>query len=578
MLKISSLDMKERPRPARISVVTQLSGTGNPLSTSRHAGSPIAEGGRGRRLERLIRVAKRNMGLILLCVVLAPAAALAVSLLQTKQYTASSSLLFRDPGLDQKFTGAPFFQEGEDEARLAATNLRLVSLDSLATRTARELDEPGFGREDVANAVEVAADGPSDVVTVKATDRDPRFAAELANTYAREYIAFRREADRAKVREAQALVQSRLDAMTPEERASRSGQELEDSARQLALLAALQTGNAELVQRARPPTSASSPKPVRSVALGLMLGLLLAIGLTLIREQLDRRLRDDSDVTDVLNVPVLAAIPENRASVTAVDTPLAAPDTEAFRMLRTNLRYFNVDEELNSILVMSAIPKEGKTTISWNLARAEARAGKRVLYIEADLRRPVVGTQLGIAAHGGLTLVLAGVTKPGDAITTVSGVDVITAGPPPPNPAELIESQRMRKLIQWGEDHYDRVIVDTPPAAVVADAIPLVPMVSGVVIVVRLGYSRRDAVERLHTQLSNVDAPVLGVVLNGTVARKSDYQYGQRPGLFAEEPEADLLERSDDVEGSDNGAHTLEGELPAAVGYGTQFERANRHS
>jgi polysaccharide biosynthesis transport protein len=519
----------------------------------------------------VIRVARRNMGLILLCVVLAPAAALAVSLIQTKEYTASSSLLFRDPGLDQKFTGAPFFQEGEDEARLAATNLRLVSLDSLATRTARKLDKPGFGRGDVSNAVEVAADGPSDVVTVKATDRDPKFAAELANIYAREYIVFRREADRAKVREAQALVQRRLDAMTSEQRAGSSGQELEDSARQLELLAALQTGNAELVQRARPPTSASSPKPVRSVALGLMLGLLLAIGATLLREQLDRRLRDPSDVTDLLNVPVLAAIPENRTTPRYAN-PLEPPDSEAFRMLRTNLRYFNVDEELNSILVMSAAPKEGKTTISWNLARAEARAGKRVLLIEADLRRPALGSMLGVAARGGLTLILAGVTNPGDTLTTVGDVDVITAGPPPPNPAELIESQRMRKLIQWGEERYDRVIIDTPPAAMVADAIPLVPMVSGVVVVVRLGQSRHDAVERLQTQLANVDAPVLGVVLNDSVVRKSDYYYPQRPGLFAELPDEELLEPSED------GELEIESTLPTSNGHTTQFERTNRHA
>ena len=176
-------------------------------------------------------------------------------------------------------------------------------------------------------------------------------------------------------------------------------------------------------------------------------------------------------------------------------------------MLRTNLRYFNVDEELNSILVMSAAPEDGKTSIAWNLARAEARAGKRVLCIEADLRRPTLATRLDVAADGGLSLILAGVMDPGEALTTVSGADVITAGPLPPNPAELIESQRMRKLIQWGEEHYDRVIIDTPPAAVVADAIPLVPMVSGVVIVVRLGHSHRDAVERLRTQLATSTRP-----------------------------------------------------------------------
>jgi capsular exopolysaccharide synthesis family protein len=324
--------------------------------------------------------------------------------------------------------------------------------------------------------------------------------------------------------------------MSPEDRAGSAGQDLEDSARQLELLTALQTGNAEVVQRARPPETASSPKPVRSAAIGLMLGLLLAVAATLIREQIDRRLRDPGDVADILNVPVLAAIPEDRTSTrnaTAADSPLRL-NTEAFMMLRANLRYFNVDEELNSILVMSAGPEEGKTSISWNLARAEARAGKRVLCIEADLRRPTLARHVGTATEGGLSLVLAGVTDAVDAITTVSGVDVITAGPLPPNPAELIESQRMRKLIQWGEKNYDRVIIDSPPAAVVADAIPMVPMVSGVVIVVRLGHSQRDAVGHLATQLANVNAPVLGVVLNGSVSRRSDYAYARRPVFLAE--------------------------------------------
>ncbi len=239
-------------------------------------------------------------------------------------------------------------------------------------------------------------------------------------------------------------------------------------------------------------------------------------------------------------MPVLSVIAEERGASRqdiATDTPFRRLDTEAFRMLRTNLRYFNVDEELNSILVMSAEPEEGKTSIAWNLARAEARAGKRVLCVEADMRRPTLATRLDVGGDGGLSLILAGVMDPEDVLTTVSGVDVITAGPLPPNPAELIESQRMRKLIQWGEKHYDRVIIDTPPAAVVADAIPLVPMVSGVVILVRLGHSHRDAVERLRTQLANVNAPVLGVVLNGSVSRRSEYEYGRHEVFLAEAPD-----------------------------------------
>ena len=525
---------------------------------SQQAGPGQPDGAREGTLQRVIPIVRRNLGLILLCLVLAPAAALAISLLQSKEYTASSSLLFRDPGLDTKFTGTPFFREGEDEARLAATNVRLVSLDSMAARTARKLAVPGVGREEISDAVEVTPEGTSDVVTIKATDTDPKFAAQIANTFASEYVVFRRGADRAKVREALVLAGDKLDAMTPDEQAGDAGQELEDSIRQLELLAALQTGNAEVVQRAQPPTSASSPKPARSVAIGLVLGILLAVALTLIREQVDRRLREPSDVTDLLNVPVLAAIPEDRSSlrhVTAGEASLRRLDTEAFMMLRTNLRYFNVDEELNSILVMSASPGEGKTSISWNLARAEARSGKRVLYIEADLRRPTVASHLGVTPDGGLSLILAGVMDPGDTVTNVSGVDIITAGPLPPNPAELIESQRMRKLIQWGEQNYDRVIIDTPPAAVVADAIPMVPMVSGAVIVVRLGHSQRDAVEHLRTQLANVNAPVIGVVLNGGVGRRNDYAYARRPLFLPEAHEAVPSEPSDDAEERDVRGH-----------------------
>jgi polysaccharide biosynthesis transport protein len=515
---------------------------------SQQGGAQQPEGDRQGTLQRIIPILRRNLGLILLCLVLAPAAALAISLLQDKEYTASSSLLFRDPGLDTKFTGTPFFQEGEDEARTQATNVKLVSLDAMAARTARALEQPGWDRKRVSEAVEVTQEGTSDVVSIQATDTDPDFAARLANTFANEYVVFRRQADRAKVKEALNLAEDRFAAMTPEDQAGEEGQSLQDSIQQLELLAALQTGNAEVVQRALPPSSPSAPKPVRSVAIGLVLGILLAIALTLIREQIDRRLREPSDVTDLLNVPVLAAIPEDRSSLRHVadgEATLRRLDTEAFMMLRTNLRYFNVDEEVTSILVMSASPGEGKTSISWNLARAEARSGKRVLYIEADLRRPTVASHLGVAPDGGLSLILAGVMDPGDTLTDVSGVDIITAGPLPPNPAELIESQRMRKLIQWGEQHYDRVIIDTPPAAVVADAIPMVPMVSGVVIVVRLGHSQRDAVEHLRTQLANVNAPVLGVVLNGGVGRRNDYAYARRPLFLPEAHEGAPSEDAD---------------------------------
>jgi tyrosine-protein kinase len=487
--------------------------------------------------ERVLHIMRRNMKLIVLCLVLVPIAAYVVSKLQEKQYATTASLLFRDPGLDEKLFGAGLTPTESDPERNAQTNQQLVSLKSVCDRTSKALAQPGFDADRVCSAVEVAPAGQSDIINITATDPSPAFAARLANTFAGEYIAFRREADRAKVREAEELVQARLDSLSEEEQVGDEGQDLQEQARRLEILTSLQTGNAELVQRAVPPTSAASPKPARNVALGIILGIVLAAALTLLREQLDRRVRDAEDVREVIDLPVLANIPESRAApqLATGEGSLDAAASEAFLLMRANLQYFNVDEKITTILITSAAPQEGKTTVSWNLARAEARANKKVLFLEADLRRPSLSRHLGtITTRGGLTLVLAEVLDAPEAIMNVHGVDVIPAGPLPPNPAELIESQRMRDLIRWGEQNYDRVIVDTPPTSVVADAIPLVTAVDGVVVVIRMGRSRRDAVQRLRNQLANMNAHVLGVVLNDSNVRKSEYYYGQRPGMFGD--------------------------------------------
>jgi len=488
-------------------------------------------------LDRAIAIARRNLVLLLVCITAVPAAALAFSLAQTKEYTASASLLFRDPQLDQTLFGSSFFEPTGDPQRAAATNLRLVSLREVSERTARRLDRPGLTADMVGDSIEVSPEGESDIVAVEAVAGEPRLAALIANTFAREYIAFRRQADRAKVREAQTVVQTRLDELSPEELLGPAGRELEERSRELEILTSLQTGNAELVQPADPPESASSPQPRRNVAIGILLGMLLGVGLALLREQLDKRLKDLDDVAAVFDLPVLATIPESRIIARGqpgIALASAGSEGEAFLMLRTNLRYFNIDHEIRSLLVTSAAPQDGKTTVSWGLAVAEARAGKRVLFIEGDLRRPTLAPELGVSKVPGLSLVLSGAFAAEEAVQKVNGVDVLVAGPLPPNPAELMESQRMRQLVHWGEKNYDRVVVDSPPAAVVADAIPLVSEVTGVVVVVRLGRSRRDASERLRDQLVNIDAPMLGVVVNGAHARaRNDYYSADRP-LFAE--------------------------------------------
>jgi polysaccharide biosynthesis transport protein len=462
--------------------------------------------------ERGLAIVRRNWLIMLICLVTVPLVTLIYSKLQTPEYTASTSLLFSPP--EFQIGGTP----ETDPQREAATNLRLVQLEQIPARTAKALDKPGLTTGGVKEKIEVSPQGESDLIAIEATDESPEFSRVLANEYARQFIAFQRETDLSKITTAQGAVEQRLEELSPTELESAEGQELERRSRQLELIATLETGNAEVVQEATVPGSPSSPKTKRNVALGLFLGIVLAICLALLREQLDRRLRDLEDVEEMFDVPILGTIPESSAIDHSGPGSQLAPggaEAEAFRMLRASLRYFNVDRQVSSILVTSSVSQDGKTTVAWNLALSEARAGDRVLYIESDLRRPSLAAQLGLTAEDGLSLVLTGNSSPEDAVQRIEDVDVLLAGPTPPNPAELIESERMAELLRWAEGEYDRVIIDTPPAAVVADAVALFSKVGGVVIVARLRKSPREAAEHLRDQLVNTGAPVLGLVING---------------------------------------------------------------
>jgi receptor protein-tyrosine kinase len=483
-------------------------------------------------LKRFLGIARRNRWLLLVCFLAVPAAALAYSLQQTKQYTATASLVFGTSGVETSLFefSAPV---NPDPQRESNTNLQLVSVQQVAQRTVKALNEPGLTAEDVLGSVSVNPAGESELATVDATAADPAFAARLANTVARQYIAFSKEANEAKVKTAQRLIEERLQSLPPAEREGPAGEELEAKIRQLSTLSAVQSGNAELAQEATAPTSPSSPKTTRNVALGIVLGLVLGIGLALLREQFDRRIRDIDDIQELFGVPVLGTIPESRAiSHTSPGTELSpgGMEGESFRMLRASLRYFNTDREVKSILITSAASRDGKTTVAWNFAIAESRAGKAVLYIEADLRRPTIAEHLGIKTERGLSLILAGLDRPQRAYHHhESGVDVLPAGPLPPNPAELIETRRMTDLLHWAEEHYDRIVIDTPPAAVVSDAVSLFNQVDGVVIVARLRKSPRDAAEHLNEQLENTGAPLLGIVINGVPAPPESGYYRSAP-------------------------------------------------
>lgn len=502
---------------------------------------------------RLAEAIRRRWLLLAIFGLITPAAAAAYSTTRPNKYTATASLLFRDPELDSKLFGsAPIAQTG-DETRQAATNLTLVSLRSVSERTARAIDS-GLNAEDVRRRIQVTQEGQSDVVGVAATDLSPKRAKELANTFATEFIAFRREADQAKVAEAQRLVASTLNRLSPPQRRGTQGRSLENRNDQLRLLRSLQTGNAELVQPAGVPTSPSSPRPVRDGILGLLLGLILGASSAWLAERLDRRMRSFEEFERAFERPILGAVPESRSLLADAEGGPGAAETEAFRLVRANLRYFKVDRDIRSVLVTSAAPGEGKTTVAWNLALATAEAGGRVILLEADLRQPKLVRHIGsdIAGGVGLSTVLAGETPLDDAIRHIPvdstnghngrTVSVVPAGPTPPNPTDLLESERMQHLIAELEESYDMVILDTAPTSIVSDAVPLIPHVSGVIVVARLGVSRRDSVQRLRSQLDHLHAAVLGVVVNGVTSAAA---YGGAYGYYLAPTQSGRYEGSD---------------------------------
>ena len=343
-----------------------------------------------------------------------------------------------------------------------------------------------------------------------------------------------------KIRDAQKLVSRQLAKLAPNERSGQRGRSLRERSEQLQVLTSLQTGNAEVVERAEPPSSPSSPKVARNGVLGGVLGVMLGVGLAFLLERLDRRIRDPKELETIFDRPILGAIPESR-SLTRSGRAGGRPEAEAFRMLRANLRYFNIDRDVKSVLVTSAAPGDGKTTVAWNLASAAAGGGARVLVIEADLRHPQFAATVGLHPETGLSTVLAGEAGLEEAVqqVPVSGggngrsprtIDVLFAGPLPPNPTALLESERMHEIIDRAESEYEFVVIDTPPTSVVSDAVPLVKRVGGVIVVGRLGKSTREAVTHLRNQLRNLDAPTLGVVVNALSSDAGAYGYGSGYG------------------------------------------------
>jgi polysaccharide biosynthesis transport protein len=480
-------------------------------------------------LEQVFGVLRRRAPWILLCFVLATAAAYGLSKQETKKYTATASLSFTGNSLTQQIAGLSGSNGSSPIAQLAS-DVELVKLGDMAARTASLLGH-GLTTEGVSSSLTISAQGESGVVGVSAISTSPVFASQIVNTYVQQFVKEQQSANRQYFKAALAVVRKQLARMTPAQRIGQDGLELQNRAQTLTLISELGYATAQVAQEALVPTVPSSPKTKRNTILGAVLGLLLGLFVALLLERFDRRIRDVSDLEGTYCLPLLGVVPKSAAlarSGQGKDAVLPPADAEVFNLIRAHLRFLNVDRELRAFVVASAAPGDGKTTVARHLAEAAARSGSRVLLLEVDLRHPTLARQLGVQTGPGLADVLIGSASIGEAAQSVDlqvpygegamgrKLDVLVAGAVPPNPGELLESRAMDAVLGQAKLDYELVVIDTPPLEAVSDAFPLLTKVDGVVIVGWIGRSRRDAAERLQQVLASSGARLLGVIANGS--------------------------------------------------------------
>jgi succinoglycan biosynthesis transport protein ExoP len=336
--------------------------------------------------------------------------------------------------------------------------------------------------------------------------------------------------------------------------------------KQAGISAGLKESNVRIVDAAVPSAKPAKPRVALNLSLGLVLGLSLGIGAAFLQEHFDNSLKTTEEVERVLQLPALAMIPSveslngrgNHARENPGDRDLlhakagvvaAAGNgagalnphwylidelsakysalTEAFRGLRTSVLLSAADRPPRSLLVSSAQPGEGKTTVSTNLAISLAQLGQRVLLIDGDLRRPSVHRAFGVRDSLGMVSYLTGQQDWRAAVEKIPipDLDVLVSGPIPPNPAELLSSERMKKLLAEALEEYKFVVVDSPPLLNVADSRILATLVEGVVLVIKGGETSRELARRAQVYASDVGARVIGVVLNNVDLHREEYSY-----------------------------------------------------
>jgi polysaccharide biosynthesis transport protein len=542
-----------------------------------------------RSLGDYVRVVRRRKWLILTVAVLFPVAALLYSLEREPLYRASAEVLINRTTLIADITvGAePTFNQQPD--RVAQTEASVAAVPEVAQRVLEAAGVTDMTPEQFLAQSSATAKADADLLVLSVEAGDPNSAALLATEYARQFTAYRKELDTAAIRRARLGLEARIDELRKDpERDKALYSNLQAKAQQLQTAEALATGNTSVIRE--PSASGATkvrPRPLRDALLAAGVGLLLGIVVAFFRDAVDTRIRSSDEIAEHLGVPLLARIPEPPRSFQMHDRLVmrAEPngtEAEAFRMLRTNLDFVNLERQARTIMITSASQREGKSTTVANLALALARGGKNVVLVDLDLRRPFQQTLFDLEDEPGVTHVVLNevgieralsrvwtsptggqdaapansAEKPapagrkrranerdGNGRPPLGGfLEVMTSGTRPPNPGEFVATRGLEKVLKHLRERADVVLIDAPPLIGVGDAMTISAKVDGVVVVTRMNLLTRPQVGELHRLLGTSPAETLGFVITGAEGEEDRYGYGSE-GYYTVPAQSDRRER-----------------------------------
>lgn len=427
---------------------------------------------------------------VVICGVLGGCVALGVSELQTPVYRANA-VLYVTAGADANSQSA--YQGSLASQQRVESYTKLANSDAVISEALKE-SELSVSSGEAKSAISASSATGTVLLTVSAKSSSPEVALKLSSAVAQSLVRY------------VARLEIPADGGSP-----------------LAKLTVISPASIE--------SEPVSPRVDRNTALGAIVGVLMALLFIVVRSQLDSRIQSEHDLKMAVPVPVLGVLPLDRVfrdGTLSVREEGFSDGAEAVRMLRTALNYVDVDSPPRTILVSSALSGEGKTTTCLSLASSLTELGKRVVVVDADLRSPSVAERLGLSSSVGLSSVVSGLVPLEPAIQRdASGkIDILAAGPGVPNPAELLATRALKGCLSDLCSRYDYVLVDSPPALIVTDAVVLGEAVDGMLLVVRAGLCRARDAAAVFELYGQVGAKVLGVILNGVRRRGGGYGYG----------------------------------------------------